>query len=231
MEIIKEEILEAIMNAEEEGRHALDGIEVGLSREKAGRDELNSMEEDGLIRLKGEDVLMTEKGRNAAIRVIRRHRLAECLMGYVLNISPETMEKVACEMEHTLLPEVEESICTLLGHPDKAPDGKPVPPGKCCLQKSRKIEKTLISVSELKTGDRGKIAYIRPQSHSRLQKLTAFGLIPGQHIRLLQKSPAFIISVEQTELAIEKEIAEEIYVWKIEEDRDEYSAGTIKGIH
>jgi DtxR family Mn-dependent transcriptional regulator len=217
MEIIKEEILEAIMNAKEECKDTINSIKVGIPEEKPDMDNLKSMEEDGLIRLEGDKILLTRKGEEKGLQVIRRHRLAECLMGYVLHIPPETMEKIACEMEHTLLPEVEESICTLLGHPDTAPDGKWIPPGKCCLQKSRKIQKTLVSVAELEAGDKGKIAYIRPKSHSRLQKLTSFGLIPGQSIKLIQKKPAFCVLFEQTELAIEKEIAEEIFVWKTEE--------------
>jgi DtxR family transcriptional regulator, Mn-dependent transcriptional regulator len=217
MEIFKEEILEAIMNAEEYGTCTTDCIEVGISKEKIKSEEIETLINDGLIELNNNKIYFTEKGRSYAIQVVRRHRLAECLMGYVLHIPPETMEKVACEMEHTLLPEVEESICTLLGHPDTAPDGKRVPPGRCCLQKSRTIEKMLINISELEIGEKGKIAYIRPKSHDRLQKLTAFGLVPGQHVKLLQKSPTFCILFDQTEIAIEKEIAEEIYVWKIQE--------------
>jgi DtxR family transcriptional regulator, Mn-dependent transcriptional regulator len=214
MEIFKEEILEAIMTAEEYGVCTVDCIEVGISKEKVSGEELDLLTADGLITLADGKIFLTEKGRELAIRVIRRHRLAECLMGYVLQIPAETMEKVACEMEHTLLPEVEESICTLLGHPDTAPDGKPVPPGKCCIEKSRRIEKILINVSELDIGENGKIAYIRPKSHNMLQRLSAFGLIPGQHIKLLQKIPAYCILFENTEIAVEKEIAEEIYVWK-----------------
>lgn len=216
MEIFKEEILEAIMDAEEYGNCSVECIRVGISKDKVKPDELEALIEDGLITVQNDKIFMTSKGREFAIQIIRRHRLAECLMGYVLHISPDAMEKVACEMEHTLLPEVEESICTLLGHPDTAPDGKPVPPGKCCIQKSRKIEKMLINIAELNPGDEGKIAYIRPKSHNRLIKLTAFGLIPGQRVKLTQKSPTFCISFEQTEIAIEKDIAEEIYVWKIE---------------
>jgi DtxR family transcriptional regulator, Mn-dependent transcriptional regulator len=215
MEIFKEEILEAIMNAEEYGICTIDCIEVGIEKDKIKSEEIESLKKEGFIKVEGDKVFFTKKGRAYAIQVVRRHRLAECLMGYVLHIPPEKMEEVACEMEHTLLPEVEESICTLLGHPDTAPDGKKVPPGKCCIEKSRNIEKMLINISELDIGDEGKIAYIRPKNYDRLQKLTAFGLIPGQHVKLLQKSPAFCISFEQTEIAIEQEIAEEIYVWKI----------------
>ncbi len=217
MEIFKEEILEAIMNAEEYGSCTIDCIEVGISKEKIKNEELEILINEELIKLENDKIFFTKKGRDYAIQVVRRHRLAECLMGYVLHIPPETMEKVACEMEHTLLPEVEESICILLGHPDTAPDGKKVPPGKCCIQKTRNIQKMLINISELETGDEGKIAYIRPKNHDRLQKLSAFGLIPGQHIKLLQKAPTFCILFEQTEIAIEKEIAEEIYVWKMQE--------------
>lgn len=215
MDNLQEEILEALFTNEEAGKDSRIGMIVGAEDQKTSSADFMNMASDGLVDISESTVSLTEKGLLNALRIVRRHRLAECLMGYVLQIPPETMEKVACQMEHTLMPEVEESICTLLGHPDTAPDGKPVPPGKCCASKSRKIEKTLICIAELEIGETGKIAYIRPKSHSRLQRLTAFGIVPGEKVKLLQKSPAVCIRFEETEIAIENDIANEIYVWKI----------------
>ena len=57
-------------------------------------------------------------------------------------------------------------------------------------------------------------AYINTTSHPRLHKLISFGLTPGVSIKIHQKSPSFVISCEQTELALEKDVARDIYVWR-----------------
>jgi DtxR family Mn-dependent transcriptional regulator len=143
--------------------------------------------------------------------------LAETLFATVLYLDAEKREKIACEVEHTLLPEVEEAICTLLGHPTICPDGKPISPGPCCSSK-RTLTSTVISnLTELNPGDRGRITYIKPKRHERLHRLTSFGLIPGIVIELHQKSPAFCIRYEETELAINRDVAEDIFVAKIAE--------------
>jgi ferrous iron transport protein A len=75
--------------------------------------------------------------------------------------------------------------------------------------------KTIEKLTDLKIGEEVQIACIKTKSHGRMQKLMSFGLIPGRRIILIQNSPMYCISSGQTEIAIEKEISEEIYVWKI----------------
>jgi len=76
---------------------------------------------------------VTYEGRCEARKVVRRHRLAKSLFASVLDLDAEKRETVACEAEHTLLPEVEEAICILLGHPTLCPDNKPIPPGDAVM--------------------------------------------------------------------------------------------------
>jgi len=215
MEHFKEEILEAIWDADEEKKSSIEEIQKYCPEVTLDEKKLKSFAGEGFIRLEEDQVFFTPKGREAARQIARRHRLSECLMGYVLNLDPETMERVACETEHSLLPEVEESICTLLGHPETAPDGTPVPPGNCCSNGSRTVEKTIVSIFGCEPGDELKIAYVKSKSHSRLQQLSSFGIVPGLRIRLLQKSPAYCIQFENTEIAVDQEIAGDIFVWKV----------------
>ena len=88
------------------------------------------------------------------------------------------MEEVACKVEHSLDPEVEESISTLLGHPEICLDGKPIPKGRCCRKNLKTVGNTVVSLAELKPGERGKITYIKPGSHSNLHQLISMGLHP-----------------------------------------------------
>jgi len=215
MEHFKEEILEAIWAAEEKNEKSIEAVTKDFEDKEMCNENLEEMKVDNLIRLEGSDIYLTDSGREAARKVTRRHRLTECLMGYVLNLDPETMEKVACETEHSLLPEVESSICTLLGHPEIAPDGTIVPPGECCANGSRKIEKTIVSLSDCDIGDDVKVAYIRSGSHERLQQLSTFGIIPGVQVKIQQKTPACCLQIENSEIAIDKDIAADLFVWKM----------------
>ena len=125
------------------------------------------------------------------------------------------MEKIACQVEHCLLPEVEESICTLLGHPEICPDGKPIPKGRCCDRGLKVVNNTIVSLAELNSGEKGKITYIKPGSHSNLHQLISFGLNPGVVVTMHRKSPAFCIKFENTELAMDEEIVKNIFVWRL----------------
>jgi putative ABC transport system ATP-binding protein len=78
-------------------------------------------------------VELTERGRQRAADIIRRHRLAERLFTDSLALESESeIEQQACKFEHILSPEATDKICTFLGHPKTCPHGAPIPRGNCC---------------------------------------------------------------------------------------------------
>jgi len=94
------------------------------------------MQEVGLIVSERPAVTMTERGRERAASVIRRHRLAERLFSDTFQMrDDEKLEENACTFEHILSPEVTERICIFLNHPDRCPHGSPIPPGPCCSRR------------------------------------------------------------------------------------------------
>ncbi len=209
-----EEILEAIWNAEEKGEFTLESVRRNCPEEVSDGN-LQQLETEGLVIRQGERVLFTPQGKQQAQGVIRRHRLTESLLTYVLGLSEEKADSIACDMEHTLPPEMERSICTLLGHPPFSPAGKPIPPGDDCRQKLSSIDTAIVNLCDLSPGEEGRIVYIRPKNHSRLHRLTAFGIVPGVTLKLHQTYPAFCIKFEETELAIDPDVAEDIFVSKL----------------
>jgi ABC-type glutathione transport system ATPase component len=81
-------------------------------------------------------VELTERGRQRAADIIRRHRLAERLFTDSLALESESeIEQQACKFEHILSPGATDKICTFLGHPKTCPHGAPIPPGACCAIK------------------------------------------------------------------------------------------------
>ncbi|HJN56829.1 DtxR family iron (metal) dependent repressor [archaeon] len=188
-------------------------IEKKKAPKKIGRNDLlNKLKESKHIIIPKDKIKLTEKGYEAAQSVIRRHRLAERLFYDVLNIRKSKIEKPSCEFEHVLSGEVEESICTLLGHPKECPHGNQIPSGKCCSSNSEIINKIVSSLSELKKGQSGKIAYILTQNHKKLQKLMALGVLPGKPIKLIQNFPSYVFQIQHTQIVIDKDMAEDIYI-------------------
>ncbi len=211
-----EEVLESIWVTEEKGSSNLAEIKKHSCAEVSD-EVVEELLKNKLVTIDGDDLLFTETGREQAKNVIRRHRLAERLLTDVLKRTADETEETACEFEHFLAPEITEGICTLLGHPKTCPHGSVIPPGTCCIEARKTVESVVIPLTKLEPGESGKIAYITTQSHPRLHKLLSFGFAPGLTVSVHQKTPTFIIESDKTQLALEKEIAEDIFVWKKEE--------------
>lgn len=155
---------------------------------------------------------LTKKGWEEAHSCIRRHRLAERLLADVLDIKKELLHDIGCKFEHVLQKEVEENICILLGHPGSCPHGKPIPQGACCRDKSRKLRKLLLPLSECEVNEKGKIVFIRTNKEQVSNKLIAMGVLPGLSVQLLRKTPSYLFKMGESQFAIDKNLAEKIQV-------------------
>ncbi len=82
------------------------------------------------------EVRLTESGARRARDVVRRHRLAERLFTDTFAIEDAEAHQQACRFEHIITPELDQRICSFLGHPKTCPHGNPIPPGPCCEAKS-----------------------------------------------------------------------------------------------
>ena len=165
-----------------------------------------------LISLKEEKIGLTEKGMHEAASMVRRHRLAERLMADVLDFRGILFEETACKLEHLLHKELEEKICTLLGHPKTCPHGNPIPPGPCCLGGRETDIKLVTSLTDLQEGQKGNIAYLHTDDSLRLQKLISMGIIPGIRIILIRRYPSFVFKAGYSQFAVDKDMAEGIYI-------------------
>ena len=86
------------------------------------------MERDGLVVLGSERQLeLTPLGRTTATRVMRKHRLAECLLVDVLQLPWEEVHAEACRWEHVMSESVERRLLEVLGNPTTSPYGNPIP--------------------------------------------------------------------------------------------------------
>jgi DtxR family Mn-dependent transcriptional regulator len=208
----KDEHIERLYYMKEEGTDLMDALKNAMNSNfnAAIVDELSA---DDVVKLTdgGGKIRLTEKGEVYARQLIRAHRLAERLLYDVIG---GDFESGACEFEHTVTPELVDSICTLLGHPKLCPHGLPIPEGQCCKNFSRTAQSSVIPLAELEVGQSARIAYINSKSDQQLHKMDNLRIRPGVVITLHQKYPAYVIECEGSNIAMDEEIVVNICVWR-----------------
>lgn len=67
-------------------------------------------------------------------------------------------------------------------------------------------------VTALHVGAHAEITEIVSNEARRLNHLGTLGLVPGSTLRLLQRDPAYVVAVDETEVALDESVAREIMV-------------------
>jgi DtxR family Mn-dependent transcriptional regulator len=173
---------------------------------------LKIMAEQQLINLHDSAITFTEDGKERAKLIIRRHRIAERLLNDVLEMRGDEFERGACQFEHFVNEEIIASICTLLGHPAVCPHGNEIPQGECCLSAKKNLEPVISPLSTIKAGKTVKVVYISTKSHASLDRLSGIGVIPGLELTIHQKFPSMILQYGETQLALDNDIAKNVFV-------------------
>lgn len=88
---------------------------------------IKRMETEGLVKLSGPRIALTQKGKTLAEGIVRKHRLAECFLINVLGLSWSTAHHEACKWEHVINDEVAIAMAKMLGNPTMCPHGNPIP--------------------------------------------------------------------------------------------------------
>ena len=174
---------------------------------------IDGLVKSGFIKVDGSSVQLTESGFEEARKTIRRHRLSERLFLDIFDVVEEDVESVACRFEHLLIkPALEEKICELLGHPKTCPHERSIPIGDCCLRAESEVDKTVVSMSQLRQGEGGAIAYVHSGDSEKLKKLMAMGILPGAEVVLERRVPSFVFNVGFSRYAVDEGMASAIFV-------------------
>ena len=130
-------LLEQIWVCGEEGNRA----DVEHIRTPGGVDPVRTLARMADLRLvtvkEDREVLLTDRGMSRARDVVRRHRLAERLFKDTFSIDDHEAHSQACKFEHIISTELDQRICSFLGHPTTCPHGNPIPPGDCCAPRKK----------------------------------------------------------------------------------------------
>lgn len=206
-----EEALSIIWELREKNENTKEKVSAEILR-RLNKDILEDLVKIGYVLVSANEVKFTSSGEAIAKDLIRRQRITERLLYDVLEIKEDTLSSFACEFEHILSKEVEESICTLLGHPKQCPHGSPIPEGECCSKGKEILKSIVVPLSKLRANQEGKVVYILTGKQSQLHKLLSLGISPGSIIKVHQTFPSFVIQSGETQIAIEESVAENIYV-------------------
>lgn len=209
-----DEALELIWVLAEDGHNDLERFK--LSSDDPDTDLIvETLTQEKLASIEDHKLLFTDIGRKTAKGLIRRQRLAERLFTDVFEMPDDTVLNDACKMEHILSEELTESVCIFLGHPQHCPHGKPIPRGECCKKFKIEVTPVVMRLSEFEVGSQGRITFIVPSDPSRINKLNSLGITAGSVIKYLQKTPSCVLQIDETTVAIDPEIAKEIYLKRI----------------
>ncbi len=209
-----DEALELLWELGEEGYSDVKRFK--LSSDDADVDSLiNALTDERLAMIEDGKIKLTDKGSGLAKGLVRRHRLAERLFTDVFDLSGDIVHEDACKMEHILSKELTDSVCTFLGHPPTCPHGKPIPRGECCKKYKVDVQPVVVRLADFEVGHKGKILFITPSEAARIGRLSSIGIIPGTIIKLIQKRPSIVLQVDETTIAVDPELAREIFVKKV----------------
>jgi DtxR family Mn-dependent transcriptional regulator len=207
-----EELAEELWTLHEEGRLGLDDL-ARTTQVHPMEPALERLVAAGLARRDGGNVTLTASGRELAARQVRRHRLAEVLFTTVMRVADEeAVNRTACVIEHVLDPATTDSVCAFVGHPRACPHGKPIPPGDCCRTLARPQSPLVEPLSRVPPGSEVQVVYMVSRDPRRLVRLGGLGLVPGARLRLQQETPAVVVAIGETTVALDPEIADEVYV-------------------
>ena len=70
-------------------------------------------------------------------------------------------------------------------------------------------------LSVLPAGARARVVLVAPELRDRADRLAGLGLSPGCEVELLQRRPAFVVEAGETRLAIDPEVARQIFVQRV----------------
>ena len=187
------------------------------------------MERDGLIKVEGDRHLeLTGVGRKQAVRVMRKHRLAERLLVDVIGLEWEDVHTEACRWEHVMSDAVELRLLQLLGNPTESPYGNPIP-GLEELQKDHQasgIEDFRVGVEPLDqvldtaTGESVRVLVRRiaepvQTDDGAMAVLRKAGALPGREVDSTLDADGVLVGSREAGGVISDETAGHIFVSRV----------------
>lgn len=128
-------------------------------------------------------VVLTKKGRNIALEILRHHRLLELFLHQVLDYPWEEVDEEADRLEHVISEKFEERIAKALGNPEYDPHGDPIPTKDLVIPDTADTQ-----LSALRPKQSATIRRVRDTDSELLKHLSDIGMIPEAKIKITDYS-------------------------------------------
>lgn len=171
---------------------------------------LKRLKAKGYVTRPSGGVALTTTGRQAALDIIRRHRLAERFLVDVLGMPWADVHEEACRLEHALSAKVQAALETYMDNPDVCPHGHPIPSADGIV--AANVGEPL---SDHGAGSEVEIVRIDEEDEGLLSYLASLGMFPGTHVRVCDVAPfqgPLMVEVGSSRYALGRDIAGKIVV-------------------
>src|SRR2546423_1586337 len=129
-------------------------------------------------------VKLTESGRRAALRTLRRHRVIEAYLAEALGYPWDRVHDEAERLEHAASDELIDRMATAIGEPATDPHGAPIPSRDGTL-----AEPPLIGLDGVEAGARVSVQRVGDRDPEQLRYLAELGITPGRTVHVLSRAP------------------------------------------
>lgn len=146
---------------------------------------LRRLSDQGLIsyeRYRG--VRLSEAGRRAALRTIRRHRVIEAYLTKALGYPWDRVHEEAERLEHAASDELIDRMAAAIGEPTTDPHGAPIPTRDGTME-----AKPLLALVDVDVGHVVRIRMVGDRDPERLRYLAELGITPGADVRVVARAP------------------------------------------
>lgn len=132
---------------------------------------------------KHQGAMLTDKGRRAALEVIRHHRLIEAWLVQTLGYSWDEVHNEAEKLEHVISEELEARIAAAMGNPLRDPHGDPIPSADLVMPEDKSM-----ALSGLALKQEAMVSKVESQDTDLLKHLESLGLVIGARVKTLEVS-------------------------------------------
>lgn len=155
-------------------------------------------------------VTLTEAGRRAALRTIRRHRVIESYLSQALQYPWDRVHDEAERLEHAASDELVDRMAAAIGEPVVDPHGAPIPSREGLVD-----ETVYLSLDELGAGYGARVVRVSDDDPEMLRYLAELAIIPGAELVVISRAPyegPISLSVRGHILAIGPALASQVMV-------------------
>jgi len=168
-------------------------------------------EKEMVVYRKYQGVKISEKGKTAALQVIRKHRLWEVFLVEKLKFNWDQVHEIAEQLEHIKSPLLIQRLDEFLGHPKFDPHGDPIPDENGLFK-----EKPQVPLAEVGISGDGIVVAVKDTNSMFLQHLDRIGIYLGAKTKVTEKvefdGSMEILVDGKNKLFISKEVAENVLV-------------------